>query len=134
MKESLRRLLDAVPFRVGMNALSRLDSSSPNLLRVLTYHQVQDANGFEQQIEHIAERFAPVSGEQVIDALLHDAPLPRRALLVTFDDAYSSVGKVAWPILQAYEVPALLFVPSDYVGTARRFWTGRARRRADTVA
>ncbi|MDR7510641.1 MAG: polysaccharide deacetylase family protein [Armatimonadota bacterium] len=105
-------------------------------LRVLVYHRVYDAHtpgrgdphlwsatseAFAAQMAFIARHFAPVTAWQVADALAGVAPLPPRAILVTFDDGYRDF-LTAWPILKRFGVPALVFVPTAFPGTARRFW------------
>ena len=42
--------------------------------------------------------------------------LPRRALLVTFDDAYEDFFEHAWPVLKKHGVPAIMFVATGYPG------------------
>jgi peptidoglycan/xylan/chitin deacetylase (PgdA/CDA1 family) len=69
-------------------------------------------------------------GWQVIDllALLRGitAPesLPERAALLTFDDGYRSIRTVALPWLLRFGYPAVLFVPTDYIGGINEFDTG----------
>ena len=59
-------------------------------------------------------------------ATFHDAalaPPARRTFAVTFDDGFSSVFERAYPLLSELEVPATVFVPSDYTETgAPRTW------------
>jgi peptidoglycan/xylan/chitin deacetylase (PgdA/CDA1 family) len=47
--------------------------------------------------------------------------LPERAALITFDDGYRSVHEYALPVLQRLACPALLFVPTDFVGRTNEF-------------
>src|ERR1700686_582412 len=42
--------------------------------------------------------------------------LPRRPLIVTFDDGYRSTGEVAWPMLQRFGFGATVFLVSDLIG------------------
>ena len=69
-------------------------------------------------------------GWQVIDlpALLGGttAPesLPERAALLTFDDGYRSMRTVALPWLLRFGYPAVLFVPTDYIGGSNGFDAG----------
>lgn len=105
-------------------------------LRVLVYHRVYGAHhrgdgdphlwsatpeAFAAQMAFIARYFAPVTAWQVADALAGAAPLPRRAILVTFDDGYRDFLN-AWPILKRFGVPALVFVATAFPGSSRRFW------------
>jgi peptidoglycan/xylan/chitin deacetylase (PgdA/CDA1 family) len=54
-------------------------------------------------------------------ALSGSRPLPERAALVTFDDGYRSVHEYALPVLKRLACPALLFVPTDFVGRTNEF-------------
>jgi peptidoglycan/xylan/chitin deacetylase (PgdA/CDA1 family) len=59
--------------------------------------------------------------------------LPARPVLVTFDDGYRSVFTRARPILERWEIPAVLFVCSQPVAERRLLWydaVARARGEA----
>jgi peptidoglycan/xylan/chitin deacetylase (PgdA/CDA1 family) len=74
----------------------------------------------------LAHHYRPVSAAEVLRAKLGGVPLPGRAALVTFDDAYRDFREVAWPLLRARGVPAVLFVPTAYPShPERRFWWDR---------
>lgn len=47
--------------------------------------------------------------------------LPERAALITFDDGYRSVYEYALPVLRRLGCPAVLFVPTDFVGRTNEF-------------
>jgi peptidoglycan/xylan/chitin deacetylase (PgdA/CDA1 family) len=52
--------------------------------------------------------------------------LPRRAVLLTFDDGYRDFLTNAWPVLRAASLPATLFVPTAYADDpTRAFWWDR---------
>src|SRR5215216_3454893 len=50
--------------------------------------------------------------------------LPERAALLTFDDGYRSMRTVALPLLLEFGYPAILFVPTDYIGGFDAFEAG----------
>lgn len=97
--------------------------------RVLMYHGVdtvparRDPHGmfvtpaaFRDQVDHLLESgFVPISEEQYV-AAVHGAPLPRKAVLITFDDGYLGVGEHAAPVLASYGVPSVLYVPVGLIG------------------
>jgi len=43
---------------------------------------------------------------------------PRKAMVVTFDDAYTSILRLGAPVLERLGVPATVFVPTDAAGEA----------------
>lgn len=107
---------------------------------MLTYHRVADPDpdfsdpslisatpgSFLRQMEHVARRYTPISLEQLLKALASGERLPRKALLVTFDDAYIDFGEIAWPILRCLGIPATLFVPTAYPADPHLvFWWDR---------
>jgi peptidoglycan/xylan/chitin deacetylase (PgdA/CDA1 family) len=49
------------------------------------------------------------------------ASLPKRSVLLTFDDGYQSMRQVALPWLLRFGYPGLLFVPTDYIGKCNEF-------------
>lgn len=42
--------------------------------------------------------------------------LPRRSVVITIDDGYESVHRIAFPLLKQYGFPATLFAYTDFVG------------------
>ena len=105
---------------------------------VLCYHAVRPDDApagrypFEQlhvrvselaaHCELIARCCTPVSIEELRRAILDGAPLPARPVLVTFDDGYRSVARLAAPILERHRVPAAFFVCSRSIAERRLLW------------
>jgi len=63
-------------------------------------------------------RIPVVPLERVLDEL------PRRAVILTFDDAFSDFATEAWPILQRHGCPAAVMVPTAHVGGANEWDAG----------
>ena len=53
---------------------------------------------------------------------MRERKVPRRGVLVTFDDGYADNLHNAKPILERYEIPAVVFVAGGYVGSEREYW------------
>jgi peptidoglycan/xylan/chitin deacetylase (PgdA/CDA1 family) len=115
---------------VGLNFHSRRHS-----LRVLMYHKISVSDTdfmtvttekLRQQLSYLRqENYQFVSLPVVLEALKKDAAisLPRRAVLVTFDDAYQNNLTNALPILQEFAVPPTIFVSTAFVGGTNE-WDG----------
>jgi peptidoglycan/xylan/chitin deacetylase (PgdA/CDA1 family) len=88
-------------------------------LSIVTYHDISAESGpltaqlllstrpevFRSHVAYFAKNFDIIS----VDELLA-GNLPRRPLLLTFDDAYRSVLTVAGPILKERDTPSIFFV------------------------
>ncbi|UCE03527.1 MAG: polysaccharide deacetylase family protein [Candidatus Latescibacterota bacterium] len=114
------------------------------MLRILTYHRIAEASRdphlnprlisatpevFAAQMRHLAEQYQVVRLTEVLEAAVAGKPLPKRAVLITFDDAYRDFLEVAWPILQSHGLPSVLFVPTAYPDHPERaFWWDRLYR------
>jgi len=111
-------------------------------LRVLAYHRVlphlDEATypfdlelvsaleaEFDWQMAYVARHFVPVTCAQVAATLAGGPLLPRRAVMVTFDDGFRDNHDVALPVLRRRGVPAVFFVSTGYVGTHAVFWFDR---------
>lgn len=113
-------------------------------LRVLGYHRVMDPadrsdpdpgvvsatpRDFGRQMGHLAKWYRVVSMEHVLAAQRGERVLPHNAVLLTFDDACRDFAEVVWPVLQRYEFPATVFVPTAYaLGPQPSFWWDRLYR------
>ncbi|WP_338804941.1 poly-beta-1,6-N-acetyl-D-glucosamine N-deacetylase PgaB [Xenorhabdus griffiniae] len=87
---------------------------------VLAYHDVED-DGADQRFMSVRtsalnDQFAwlrengyqPITVDQILTANQGGTPLPPKAVLLTFDDGYSSFYHRVFPLLKAYNWPAIL--------------------------
>jgi peptidoglycan/xylan/chitin deacetylase (PgdA/CDA1 family) len=56
-----------------------------------------------------------------VEGLAAPSCLPDRAALLTFDDGHRSLREVALPCLRDFGHPAVLFIPTDYIGKRSEF-------------
>jgi peptidoglycan/xylan/chitin deacetylase (PgdA/CDA1 family) len=95
---------------------------SDRRLAVLAYHRVEDADRFEQHLGFFQRQMRPIGLEDLADAVRGRSPLPRRALLLTFDDGDRSLVDVVLPMLRERAFPAVAFLIPGLLGSDRLFW------------
>ena len=94
----------------------------PGDVRVLTYHDVPDAERFARHVDVIASESTPVSLSEFLDAVRGGGCLPSRATLITFDDGDVSVRHHATPMLAQRGLPSVCFVIAGLVDSHDAFW------------
>ena len=105
---------------------------------IVLYHRVADVKLDPQLLavtpEHFAEHLEilrsygrPMSLRELIVALRNGC-LPRRAVVVTFDDGYTDNLYYAKPLLERYDIPATAFLTAGYIGSKREFWWDELER------
>jgi len=120
-----------------VSLLERTGRRRPHLLRVLTYHRVDESDAhpnlyprvtvspsaFDAQMGHLAKKYHVISMPELLFLSRHGSALPPNTVMITFDDAYCDFAGQAWPILKRYNLPVTLFVPTAFPGQpSRSFW------------
>ena len=94
---------------------------------VLCYHRFGNGGGkmtvsaanFAAQLDWLARNdYKVVSLAQLAAFLEGRQALPKRSVVITIDDGYESVHRVALPLLRQHGFPATLFVYTDFIGAA----------------
>ena len=118
---------------------------SPAAVPIVTYHSVADPHDhmyaplslpldiFERQLRYLRRhRFECVTLYQIYDYLRGGAPIPERAVALTFDDGYLDNWVHVFPLLRRYGMKATIFVVVDLVEnsnvrrpTLEDVWAGR---------
>ena len=97
-------------------------------LRVLAYHTVTSPEKFEEQLMFLESNFSIIDIHQLRDFLFHNKELPKKPLLITFDDGDISVLEKGLPLLQKYELPSVLFVITGLINTSKTVWWRRVEK------
>lgn len=112
--------------------------SARQALAILAFHKIgQPGNGQYPTWNYIPEATfvgylsdLRKNGWQVIDlatflqGLSEPHILPERSVLLTFDDGYRSMLTVVLPLLRRFRYPAVLFVPTGFIGKYNAFDKG----------
>src|SRR3569832_860135 len=118
-----------------LGSTSRASAQAPDSLRVpiLVYHSVMphhpgqthdqrvldvDDSVFVQQMEYLANGgYTVVSYGALVDAPEGKASIPKRSVVITFDDGWENQYRHAFPILRRFGLTATFFVFTDPIGT-----------------
>ncbi len=95
-------------------------------LPVLMYHKVLPGNPdgltvttdqFDLQLMYLREKGYQAISFKSLKALVKDgAPLPKKTIIITFDDAYVNFREHALPLLKKHNFTASVFVPVAFIG------------------
>ncbi len=129
--------------RTGLvRVASALHSALWHDLRVLAYHRVLPRSDpehfaydielvsaweddFDWQVGYMARHYQPLTPGQLGALLDAGKPVPRNALLITFDDGYRDNHDIALPILRRHGVAATVFITTGYVDRQEVYWFDR---------
>lgn len=121
---------------LGLARLKRSAKRAAALFRprvaILMYHRVHNAvadpwdlsvspANFNEQMEYLRRHCNVLSLGQVAERMAAGR-LPRRAVVLTFDDGYVDNLVAAKPILERWNLPATFFVVTGNIGHARGYW------------
>lgn len=66
---------------------------------------------FEEDLMYIQKMgYTTISAKELIAYIEEDAPLPEKPIMITFDDGYESAHEYAFPLLQKYNMKAVISV------------------------
>ncbi|MGH7277106.1 MAG: polysaccharide deacetylase family protein [Candidatus Rokuibacteriota bacterium] len=107
-----------------------VEPSGYQLVPVLVYHDIGPqpkgrmligVQTFAEQMRYLKTNgYRVVSLREFYDFISTNRQLPRKAVVLTFDDGYKSFVQYAYPILKDLGFTATLFVYTDYVGAGRK--------------
>ncbi len=108
------------------------DSSASTPLPVIMYHQIAaDSNGadkyivtceqLESDFKYISENgYTAITAEELYTCVTEGTPLPQKPIMITFDDGCESFLNYAVPLLEKYNLKAVMSVVGNF---ADRFTT-----------
>lgn len=102
---------------------------------ILVYHDVTSGKrksqiqndsvileNFERQMKYLRDNsFNPIPLQKLIWLINSGKKIPKKSIIITFDDGYKSTYKNAYPILQKYNIPATVFVAVGFIGQKKSF-------------
>jgi peptidoglycan/xylan/chitin deacetylase (PgdA/CDA1 family) len=77
---------------------------------------------FERHMRLLKRRFRPLTLGDFERHLTTREPFPAGSCLVTFDDGWNDTYTKAFPILKHHAIPAVVFLPTRFIGSTDTFW------------
>lgn len=122
-------LKDMFLFLIYLLVKNKLDKG----VLVLTYHRISrekelsdplkvSVDTFEKQIKYLSKKYNIVSADDIVNALNGNKKALNKLCLITFDDGWHDNYENAFEVLKRYNVPAIIFVATDFIGTNNIFW------------
>lgn len=82
---------------------------------------------FRAQMELLSRDYHPISLDEALKYLRTGERLPKRSVVITFDDGYADNYEVATPILNQFSIPATFYVIVDCLENRNLPWPSRLR-------
>ena len=120
-----KKILSVSAYLLSISAM--LLANSPSMAAqsavILLYHHVAEDTppstsispaNFDAHLAYLRDNdFNVIALDRMIDSLRSGQSLPEKSVVITFDDGYSSIFDVAFPMLQTYGYPFTLFLSTE---------------------
>ncbi len=113
--------------------LSGVTLTGYQLVPILVYHDlapqakgrmVMGVKGFEEQMRFLkANGYRVITLKEYVEFVSLKRQLPKKSVLITFDDGYRSFVRYAYPVLKELGFSATLFIYTDYVAAGGNAFT-----------
>jgi len=100
-------------------------------LLILEYHSISfvvkrplavKVDNFEKQVRYLSDKcYTPISFDDLYKSMRGNVTLPKKPLIITFDDGYLDNYTYAFPILKKYGFTATIFLATDYIDNTVNF-------------
>jgi peptidoglycan/xylan/chitin deacetylase (PgdA/CDA1 family) len=104
---------------------------------ILTYHSLDESqspismgpSAFQRQMRYLKDHgFTTITLSGFIENLKSKEPFPGKAFVLTFDDGFKNVYRIAFSILSELDFTATIFLPTDYMDKAA-LWESKQKNK-----
>lgn len=80
---------------------------------------------FNKHLQFLKKKFAVISLKELLATLKQGKKISSKkpVCVLTFDDGWKDFYDFAFPLLHTHKLPATVFLPTEYIGSSKRFWT-----------
>jgi peptidoglycan/xylan/chitin deacetylase (PgdA/CDA1 family) len=132
----IKKILYLLIFISGIPFLMRLFQK--NSIRILTYHRINDLpddemsislQAFSNHLHFLKKHYRIISLEHAVTMILKKHIAHKNYIVITFDDGYQDNYYNAFPVLKKLQMPATVFLPYNFINTAKIFpWDSRRKQ------
>jgi peptidoglycan/xylan/chitin deacetylase (PgdA/CDA1 family) len=83
---------------------------------------------FERQLDFLKRQFDVLSVDTLVEHISNNKPITKPSCLITLDDGWSDNHQYALDAIKRVGVPAVIFLPIDYIGSEKLFWQEKLSR------
>ncbi|MFT5249442.1 MAG: peptidoglycan/xylan/chitin deacetylase (PgdA/CDA1 family) [bacterium] len=132
IKLGLKNILFHSLSKVGLWRFLIKKSKTP---KILMYHRLTDCKvipgielqTFEWQLQFLCKHYQVVSVEEINDDIKNNC-IRANKIAITFDDGYVDFYEKAWPLLKKYNVPASIYITTDFIDKKIWMWPDKIRQ------
>jgi peptidoglycan/xylan/chitin deacetylase (PgdA/CDA1 family) len=120
---------------VRTNAFAAVRFLNRGKVPVVMYHRFSASEEYgktsrqtlEAHLRYLTRYYKLISLSEVVARIRDAVKLPARTAVITVDDGYRDFYDIAFPLFKQFEVPATLYVVTDFVDGKCWIWTDIAR-------
>ena len=118
---ALRLLRDSIAFKVPILMYHRI-STVPD-----AFFPAVSERTFWKQMEYIKNSYRLLSMDELVECWQTSGKVPRRSLVVTFDDGYAPTWSLVQPVLEKFKIPVTMFLATEPTEKNYFIWTDLLR-------
>lgn len=121
IKQFIKKSISFICYYSGLLHLLRiLDKKNRTL--IIAYHTVDQTN-FEKQIKFLHKYYNVISFDDIDNPKINSKK--GKKIIITFDDGYKNNLDIAYPILKKYDIPATIYVTTEFIEKNTYAWWDR---------
>ena len=100
--------------------------SDGEVLHVKHLYMYKNSKQFKDDVDFLLKNYSPISLFDLLANVKNSFSLPKKALLLTFDDGFREINDVVAPILLEKGIPATFFINSAFIDNKKLCYQHKA--------